>query len=278
MSISHGNILKLTNHDVYQLGPDEQACGNYVWEELGRQLKSMTIVPSISRRRVMEKIIVSRNLLTIQDNHKDISNHLRELIILEVNEIKKAMSKNFDLTEEKFEDLVRRLKQGDNSLLEQVFLIHFDSCIRYVQKKFSCVYDEAYDVSMEALLLFRQKLVDEKIKYGNLHFLFTQMAIQIMIKKNAKKRRELDHEAIILSRGTEYDSEPDEESYRQLQKSWNELGLACQDLLRKIYYGKMRLNQIAKDEQKTDAAIRKQKQRCIGKLRNLLTKNTRTQS
>lgn len=194
---------------------------------------------------------------------------LGNLINIEVSQLKSAMSKNFDISEHDFIALVELLKRGDNSLFEKVFLKHFESCVNFVKRKFYISYDEAYDASMDALVHFRQKLIEDKIKYGNIRFLFTQIACQLYIKSKTKANK--DQEAIqpII----EVEEEVDQFSLEVLNSSWQELGEGCKDLLTKIFYGNMKLTEIAKEVHKSDVAIRKQKQRCVGMLKQLFQKN-----
>ena len=223
----------------------------------------------VAAKKILERLSISLSPDTSLVDDDLVKAELANLIIIEVTHLKKIMSKNFDLSEHQFLHLIGQLKQGDNVLFEKVFLAHFESCLHFVRKKFSISYDEAYDVTMDTLLLFRKKLVTDKVKYGNSRFLFTQMACQHYIKKNEKSRRE-----IASANEASDDTEAvDEASIAILRQSWQELGVACQELLKKIYYGNMKLTEIAKEEQKSDVSIRKQKQRCVAKLRALFLKN-----
>jgi len=182
-----------------------------------------------------------------------------------------SMAKNFGLTEEGFQEMAAQLRRGDNQLLEKVFLTHIDICIQYLIKKYRISHDEAYDQSMNALLLFRTKISQGKIKYGNLKFLFTQMASQLLLKRINKDNRET---AVIEITQTQSEEVDYTEALALLNKSWPELGKECQQLLKYKYYGNMHLNEIAKLLGKTDFTIRKQKQRCVQRLRSLFAKHS----
>jgi len=170
--------------------------------------------------------------------------------------------KNFGFTEVEFQEMQSQLKSGDETLFEQIFLKHFDSCISYLIKNHKIGREEAYDITMETLIDFRKRLIQGKIKYGNLRFLFTKMATQRHIKeiKVDKKKENL---------SSLYDDENLEPDLLLLEKAMMKMGQACKDLLKLHYYEKMPLKDIAQLKDTAPATIRKQKQRCIANLKSL---------
>lgn len=179
------------------------------------------------------------------------------------------MDKNFGLSESAFSDLVNRLRKGDESLYEKVFLQHFESCLEFVQKKYNASYRDAYDASMDAMLLFCKRLKEGKIQYGNLRFLFTQMAGQIYLKWVKKESQiEAFTDIDIIDEPQRFD----EETLGVLEKAFSKLGENCSELLKAFYFNEQSLKLIAEKRRQSAAAIRKQKQRCIEQLRQIFTK------
>ena len=178
-----------------------------------------------------------------------------------------ALRKNFGLTEAQFDQMNATLKQGDNRLFEQTFLAHFQDCMNYLKRNYNASHEDAYDISMDALLEFCRRLKAGKITYGNLRFLFTQMAGQMYLKW-VKKQKVVGELAEIEIEATPPE-EVDEEAMNALNQAWEQLGSNCKRMLRSFYYDQVALKKIAEDLGKSDVAIRKQKQRCMEKLRNL---------
>jgi hypothetical protein len=58
-----------------------------------------------------------------------------------------------------------------------------------------------------------------------------------------------------------------------LDSAWKLLGNQCSKLLENFYYKKIALNELAKTLGKSDAALRKQKQRCLETLRAIFLKH-----
>lgn len=175
-------------------------------------------------------------------------------------------AKNFGLNEQEFEQLKANLKSGDETLFRTIFLTHFDGCIRYLKSKYGIQHEKAYDFTMDALLLFRKKLLDDKIKYGNLRFLFTQIASQLYLKSIQRQPSEaVKTEAQQLL--SEVAVPLDKDALDLLNKAWAKLGDSCQSLLKRFYYQNVSLLEIAGEQQKPAASLRKQKQRCVEKLR-----------
>lgn len=179
----------------------------------------------------------------------------------------KLAEKNFGLDEPTFQQMVEALKKGNNDIYERTFLAHFGDCIRYLRSTYKASHTDAYDATMETLLVFCNRLKAGKIRYGNLRFLYTKMASQIYLswQKAEVKKAQLDGVDI-----PELPSERLEEEDRMiLAKVWRQFGHPCKQLLQDFYYENLPSKKIAEKMGRSDAAVRKQKQRCVEKLRNL---------
>ncbi|MEO1260833.1 MAG: sigma-70 family RNA polymerase sigma factor [Bacteroidota bacterium] len=177
--------------------------------------------------------------------------------------------KNFGLSENEFAQLVKDLQQGRDTLFEKIFLGHFQDCVHYLENNCSATPADAYDVSMETLLQFRRLLLQGKVTYGNLRFLFTRMAMQLYWKWIKRSPQTDKIEGIEIADPSE---DFDEESIQQLHQAWSKLGEVCQRLLKNFYYNGVQLIEIAKLQDKSDAAVRQEKKRCLAKLRALFFK------
>ncbi|MCG8326954.1 MAG: hypothetical protein MI974_04670 [Chitinophagales bacterium] len=177
-----------------------------------------------------------------------------------------ALIKNFGLTAEEFDRLVNQLRRGNEDLFQAIFLAHFEDCMKYLSQRYGLQHEKAYDITMDALLLFRKRLLENKIHYGNIRFLFTQMASQLYLKelKRPSAKAEVSELQDLLYEETEYF---DDEILSILNKAWDKLCDDCRGLLKRFYYHKSSLKEIAQEQQKNAAALRKQKQRCVEKLR-----------
>jgi RNA polymerase sigma factor (sigma-70 family) len=179
---------------------------------------------------------------------------------------KKRMDKNFGLSEDTFNILQQKLQDGDRTLFEKVFLSNFEDCLLFVQRKHQLQRSDAYDITMDALLLLYQKLFEGKVYYGNLRFLFLQMANQIYLKQQqgTKTYGYLDEIGIELPNNNPHE---DAKIVDLLNKALNKLCDNCRKLMTRIYYEGASMKKIAEDQGKKPEAIRKQKQRCMEKLR-----------
>jgi len=174
--------------------------------------------------------------------------------------------KNFGLSTATFQALITALKAGDETLYEKIFLAHFQDCMKYLQRKFRASHEDAYDATMDAMVVFCNRLKAGKIQYGNLRFLFTQIAGQIYVRWIKKEQLNTNIENIDLPISA---TPIDKEALQLLNKAWAMLGTKCANLLKDFYYGGITLNEIAGQSEKSPAAIRKQKQRCVAELRTL---------
>ncbi len=181
-----------------------------------------------------------------------------------IGEKAKPGDKNFGLTPEAFEQLVEQLRQGNYDFYEQVFLTQFNSCVDYVKFRCKTSHTEAYDATMDAMLTLCRKMKEGKVGYGNLRYLFTRMACQHYIQ--SARRQNIFEEL----EGVEKPDEPSDlqqEDIKMMWQAWEYLGKPCQRVLRSFYFDKATLKSIAEKEQRSEAALRKQKQRCLETLR-----------
>lgn len=181
-----------------------------------------------------------------------------------------VLHQNFGLKEEEFEEMLQKMKTGDDTLFEKIFLAQFEETISYLMYRYKTDQSMAYDATMDALLKFRKRLLDGKITYYNMRFLFTQMASQFItdgFKKRTKSLELSDHERM------DEVEEVDDIILDYLDKAWKLLGDQCSKLLENFYYKKIALNELATILGKSDAALRKQKQRCLETLRSYFLKH-----
>lgn len=172
------------------------------------------------------------------------------------------MSKNFNLTVNEFDTLALNLRSGDEELFEKIFLSNFETCVVNLQAKYKCAYEEAYDATMDALIQFRNRIIENKIKFGNLNYLFFLMASQIFVR-NKKQFKFLDIQENLFEHDISTYSDLD---IHNMRKAWNELSLECRELLAQNIFNGTRLKEIAEDDDRTHLAVRKQKRRCLNKL------------
>lgn len=189
---------------------------------------------------------------------------ISNIVTRETNKYRRLMEKNFGLSKDAFNEMIEKMQNGDESLFEVVFLSHFEFCLSYIQAKYNASYENAYDSSMNAMLSFCRGLKEGTISYGNLQFLFTQMAGQFYFKWIRKEKPKESLEGIDIP---EEEDSFDEANLNTLDKAWNLLGKECRQLLENFYYRDDQLREIAKKHEKSPSAMRKQKQRCIEKLR-----------
>lgn len=180
-------------------------------------------------------------------------------------------TKNFGLSALVFEEMQSKLRAGDESLFEHIFLSQFQETVKELSKRLHIHPSKAHDVGMDTLLIFRKKLIEDKIKYGNLNFLFFQMGKQIFIQGLRKNKRTRKVEMLSAKKYAE-GNEIDRETLIGLMNSvWDHLGEQCKKILEGFYYDNMNMKSLADMLNKSEVAIRKQKQRCIGHLKTRLS-------
>jgi RNA polymerase sigma factor (sigma-70 family) len=177
---------------------------------------------------------------------------------------------NFGLKAAEFEQLRADLLRGDETLFERVFVKHFDDCRAYLMRQCSAQADDAYDITVETIIAFRKRLMEDKVEYGNLRFYFTKMAKDSYLKAIEKNKRlptgELDmNEA---DRAEEAESGFDEDHLKALDSAWVKMGDECKNLLKAHVYDGVQLKLIAQERNEAETNVRKRKERCMDKLKS----------
>jgi len=158
--------------------------------------------------------------------------------------------KNFGLSEEEFNELVKALQHGNEELFERIYLAHFSRCVNYVVNHRGAEYENAYNSTLEALLEIRKKLIAGKIKYGNLAFYYTRSACMKYSKIKSKGNSNLKVKGI-----DDMDFVSDENMIQKLltkelaelvNKALNQLGNDCRQLIQQYYYNELTWPEIAK--------------------------------
>ena len=182
---------------------------------------------------------------------------------------------NFGLKKADFDQLVSDLQGGNEKLFETIFVQHFESCRSYLMRECSAQSDDAYDITVETIIRFRQMLVESKIQYGNLRFYFTKMAKDAYLKIIAKNKKMPVGELVEneADRADEATEAFDEEQVSALDKSWKLLGEDCRNLLRQHIQEGIQLKEIAQAIEQSEANMRKRKERCMAKLKSIFFEN-----
>lgn len=186
-------------------------------------------------------------------------------------QIETKMNKNLGLTEKRFYELVDNLKQGNEKLFEIAFNNLAKEGIKSLKIKYRNDPGIAKDTVIDTLLTFRRRLIDGKIKYGNLKFLYHQMLNQEYLRKLKKEPNHQSLDSISIFKKSEIDSNDErQKQFKMLNKAFNKLEKPCRVILEMFYNKYTRISQIANEFGVSDVVLRKRKQRCLDKLRALV--------
>jgi len=147
----------------------------------------------------------------------------------------------------------------------------------YLQNRFHIDRDTAYDICMDTFIVFREKLLADKIVYGNLRYLFTRMCQNHFIDRQKKKNRV---QTVIdtFQEGSESMENDEDTFFLVLNSAIDQLEPEQKKLLKAIYYSGKKMNEIADELNISYDLIRKKKQRILKKLRTLYFETSNKES
>lgn len=180
-----------------------------------------------------------------------------------------SLEKNFGLSKEKFVVLLQELKNGNETLFEEIFLNNFQSTCLFIKNKCNIDYDRAYDITMNTLIEFRIRLLDDKVVYGNLKYLFRQMAYHNFVK-TVREKKKLKNVTSIKTDDDEALKSKENQMLEILEVAFKNLDLKCRNLLDKYYFLGTSYDVLAQEESISNQVVRKRKERCLNKLKALI--------
>lgn len=178
-----------------------------------------------------------------------------------------ALKANFGLSKAEFQKHVESLKNGDNSLILNCMLNQLQDSILYLQKKFSVSKEHSYDICMSTFVEFMNKILQNKITYGNLRFLYSRMCVNNLIDEVKKKRKIQEATNNYLKQSE--DNPDTSEFLKILETIIIHLNDKEKHLITQIYYSGKPMQLIAEDHNLSYSNLRKKKQRIVEKLREL---------
>jgi hypothetical protein len=92
--------------------------------------------------------------------------------------------------------MAEQLRSGDQQLFERIFLHHFKPCMQFLMHFKNYSHTNAYDATMNTLLEFRQMILEHKLTYGNLRYLFTRIAVFNALKMAKKENNRVSDELL----------------------------------------------------------------------------------
>jgi len=173
---------------------------------------------------------------------------------------------NFGLTKSEFDAYVVKLTHGDESLFTKVFKTHFHDSVAYLRVKFKISNEKAYDACMDTLLEFRRKLLEGKIQYGNLRYLYTKMALNNYIddiRKNEKTSTAIE----VFMSGNDLETVDRQYFFDVVDKVLEDQDVDTKAIVDQLFYVGKHVNQLAEESGVSNATMRKRKQRVLDKLK-----------
>ncbi len=182
-------------------------------------------------------------------------------------------NQNFGLNFQEFETLVRRLRAGDETLFDHIFRKHFEDCRRFLVYEKKVPTDDAYDLTIDTILDFRDLLIAGKINYGNMRFLFTRMAFTTWLKRANKNAKTSDIDDLKLDFADDIAIDWDDDTHNALGKAWGLLEKKCQETLRLRYYDNLQIQQIAELREAKANSVTQENKRCMTALKQYFFQN-----
>ncbi len=173
------------------------------------------------------------------------------------------------MTDAAFHQLVKELQGGNEKVLDQLFIEHYEYCVNHLSKEFHsgnhyCSTDDARDTVMDGFLKLRTELLKGKVENRNLRGYLLIICRNMWLKKVQKERSKLslDIEKVEYYLGQKEDlynedfnpllkkeladdlTETQKMQADTFQAAWAKLGEKCRQLLQAFYIEKIKLKDL----------------------------------
>jgi len=173
------------------------------------------------------------------------------------------------MKDEAFNQLVKELQTGNEKVLDQLFIEHYEYCVNHLSREFHsgnhyCSTDDSRDTVMDGFLKLRTELLKGKVENKNLRGYLLIICRNMWLKKVQKERSKLslDIEKVEYYLGQKEDlynedfnpllkkeladdlTETQKMQADIFQAAWAKLGEKCRQLLHAFYIEKIKLKDL----------------------------------
>ena len=180
------------------------------------------------------------------------------------------------------DELLKRIKSGDNEPLGEVFIEHFDYCTQALVNYNKCSIDDAKDVYMDAIQILRDKIIKNQFVDQNMRGFLLTVAKNKLKNKRIKDQRHLEFniekvEAYLFEKkGFGNDAKNNLSSDQQYKVdailcALKQINDKCQKLIYRHYYEGFSLSELQKElGYGSYASIKTTIDRCRKKLNEII--------
>lgn len=179
-----------------------------------------------------------------------------------------------------FQEMVEQLKTGNTRLYDRYFGYIGKEVIFHLNNKYKASRIDAQEATVKAMYIIYNKLKEDKVKFETIYNYFSRIAYHEFLKIRNKHNNDNTFliETEITPDADFYEEDGDKEedtiftelNFDLLKKSIRKLDVGCKEILKFVYNKGMRQNEVADKLNMSYSALRKKKQRCIEKLKELL--------
>lgn len=164
------------------------------------------------------------------------------------------------MTDNEFQDLVKALQDGNEQLLDKLFLAHYSYVTEYLEKEFPsgnyrCSLEDAKDVFMDGLLKLRAELLKGKVENKNLRGYLVTICRNSWLKRKKKEKISIpldldkveyylgekegyynnEYNPLLLKEEEQRLKEEEQQRIEAFSFAWSKLGEKCSRLLKAFY-------------------------------------------
>jgi RNA polymerase sigma factor (sigma-70 family) len=177
-------------------------------------------------------------------------------------------------------ELIQRIKIGEKSELVTVYKRYRTEFLNWAVNKYGCTLDEAKDVYQHSILIFYEKIIQDKLTFltSSIKTYLFAIGKNQVLEKIKRNNRYSDSSQFEASGNMFYSEELNQENESRLnliEKCLEDLGDPCRALLVSYYYEKKSMLEISDNlGYKNTDTTKNQKYKCLKRLKKLFIENS----
>lgn len=169
-------------------------------------------------------------------------------------------------------ELLLRIRQGDESVIDEIYQTHRTAFINWLRKKYNCDLEDAKEIFQISVITLYDNVVSGKLSQltSSLNTYLYSIGGNKMREWRRSQKRTISVDDLLYFDQTDHQENKQEKEsiFKEIENALSKLGEPCKSLLEQVYYYKSSMKLICERlGYKNEATARNAKYKCLQRLK-----------